>query len=204
MNLVPGQDAINKQSNIKDKIVVAADEFFSRFGFQKTTMDEIARKIHKAKGALYYYFKGKEELYTEVIRREFDTVRNALDVVIQQEVDPVVKLENYITVRFKTLKICVNYHETLQADFRESYEFVRKVREDFDNYERNVIKQVLIDGQADGYFSLSDIDSTINVFMIMMKSIEIPLYLQGAYEKYENIIFEITTILFDGLKKNKS
>jgi len=204
MNLVPGQDAINEQSNIKDKIVVAADEFFSRFGFQKTTMDEIARKIHKAKGALYYYFKGKEELYTEVIRREFDTVRNALDEVIQQEVDPVVKLENYITVRFKTLKTCVNYHETLQADFRESYEFVRKVREDFDNYERNVIKQVLIDGQADGYFSLSDIDSTINVFMIMMKSIEIPLYLQDVYDKYENIIFEITTILFDGLKKNKS
>jgi len=43
-------------------IINSATKYFSKFGFHKTTMDEIAKHIHKAKGVLYYYFKGKEEL----------------------------------------------------------------------------------------------------------------------------------------------
>jgi len=194
---------LGEHDSIREKIIVAADEFFARFGFQKTTMDEIARKIHKAKGALYYYFKGKEELYTEVIRREFDMIRCALDDVVNQDVDPFVRLENYIMVRFKAMNKCVNYHETIRADFRESYDFVDPVREEFDQYERREIKKILVDGKAAGYDSPSDLDRMVDVILILLTSIEVPLYLKGMYDQYENIIFELTTILFNGLKKNK-
>lgn len=203
MNLVSGRNTLKDHDGIREKIIVAADEFFARFGFQKTTMDEIARKIHKAKGALYYYFKGKEELYTEVIRREFDMVRRALDEVVQREDEPFVRLENYFMVRFKTMNQCVNYHETIRADFRESYDFVNPVREEFDQYERREIKKILEDAQAAGYEGPSDQDRMVDVIMILLNSIEVPLYLKGMYDQYENIIFEMTTILFDGLKKNK-
>ncbi|MBN2615955.1 MAG: TetR/AcrR family transcriptional regulator [Bacteroidales bacterium] len=203
MNLVSSRNKLGDQDGIREKIIVTADEFFARFGFQKTTMDEIARKIHKAKGALYYYFKGKEELYTEVIRREFDTVRSALDEVVRQDADPFVRLENYFVVRFKTMNQCVNYHETIRADFRESYDFVNPVREEFDRYERREIKKILVDGKAAGYDSASDLDRMVDVIMILLNSIEVPLYLKGLYDQYEHIIFEMTTILFNGLKKNK-
>lgn len=136
MNPAFSENSQSDQESIRDKIVATADEFFAHYGFQKTTMDEIARKLHKAKGALYYYFKGKEELYTEVIKREIDTVRSALNEVILQDTDPVAKLENYFTVRFKAMNECVNYHETMKADFRESYDFVNAVREEFDQYKR--------------------------------------------------------------------
>lgn len=204
MSSALGGQSMEDQESIRDKIIDAASEFFARYGFQKTTMDEIARKLHKAKGALYYYFKGKEELYTEVIKREIDMVRNALNEVIHQDLDPVAKLEKYFNVRFKMLSQCLNYHETMKADFRESYEFVNPVREDFEQYERREIKDILTKGKATGYFGLSDIDTSVDVIIILLNSIEVPLYLKGTYNKYENIIFEMTTILFEGLKKNKS
>ncbi|RLD46369.1 MAG: TetR family transcriptional regulator, partial [Bacteroidetes bacterium] len=46
----------------KDKILEVANKLFSRFGFHKTSMDEIARIARKAKGSLYYHFASKEEL----------------------------------------------------------------------------------------------------------------------------------------------
>jgi len=57
-------------TDVKSLIVESATKYFSKFGFYKTTMDEIARHIHKAKGILYYYFKSKEELFNEVLKQE--------------------------------------------------------------------------------------------------------------------------------------
>ena len=38
----------------RDKILSVANKLFSRFGFHKTSMDEIAKIARKAKGSLYY------------------------------------------------------------------------------------------------------------------------------------------------------
>ena len=44
----------------RDKILNVANSLFSRFGFHKTSMDEIAKIARKAKGSLYYHFTNKE------------------------------------------------------------------------------------------------------------------------------------------------
>ena len=65
---------------VKNIIVESAAIFFSKYGFYKTTMDEIAQHIHKAKGALYYYFKSKEELFNMPIvelREYMNSLSNA-------------------------------------------------------------------------------------------------------------------------------
>jgi len=167
-----------KQTSVKDKIIESADEFFSRFGFYKTTMDEIARKIHKAKGVLYYYFNSKEDLYTAVVRRELQQVKQALTTVVNSDDDPITMLENYIKVRYRMLNEASNYHETLKADFWGKYGFVKTVRNEFDSFERIQLKKILTKEKTKGYFDLSDIDLSIDVIMTMSRGIDIPLYLQ--------------------------
>ena len=54
----------------KDIIVSVANKLFSRFGFQKTSLDEIAKTARKAKGSIYYHFASKEELFIEVVSGE--------------------------------------------------------------------------------------------------------------------------------------
>ena len=117
--------AFEGKVSVKDKIIESAGEFFGRFGFYKTTMDEIARRIHKAKGVLYYYFNSKEELYTEVVRHELQQVKHALLNIVNSDDDTVTILENYIKVRYRMLNNAHNYHETLKADFADRYSFVR-------------------------------------------------------------------------------
>ena len=47
----------------QEEIVRAASKRFSRHGFGKTTLEEIARDVRIGKPTIYHYFKSKDELY---------------------------------------------------------------------------------------------------------------------------------------------
>jgi AcrR family transcriptional regulator len=47
----------------QEEIVRAASKRFSRHGFSKTTLDEIARDVRIGKPTIYHYFKSKDDLF---------------------------------------------------------------------------------------------------------------------------------------------
>jgi len=49
-----------------NNILNAAARCFSRNGFNETTMDEVAKEAKVSKGALYWHFKSKEELFIKL------------------------------------------------------------------------------------------------------------------------------------------
>ncbi|HCM59949.1 MAG TPA: hypothetical protein DIS74_06185, partial [Bacteroidales bacterium] len=137
--------------NVRNLIINSASKYFSKFGFHKTTMDEIARHIHKAKGVLYYYFKGKEELFNEVLKQELNVVKIELKKIVDAENDSLITLKEYTLTRLKLLHKAVNYHEMLKADFFDKYLFVKDVREDFTEFERVQLTIILKRGKLEGY-----------------------------------------------------
>jgi AcrR family transcriptional regulator len=52
---------------VYQQIMEAAHLLFQRFGYKKTTMEDIAREAGKGKSSLYYYFKTKEEIFRETM-----------------------------------------------------------------------------------------------------------------------------------------
>lgn len=64
-----------------NKILKAAVKCFSQRGFNETTMDQIAKEAKVSKGALYWHFKSKEELFVKLkeqsIARILQTLKNA-------------------------------------------------------------------------------------------------------------------------------
>ncbi len=54
----------------KDCILVEATKCFSRFGFKKTSVDEIAKQAGVGKGTVYLAAESKEDLYFQVLNRE--------------------------------------------------------------------------------------------------------------------------------------
>ena len=189
--------------DVKSLIVVSATKYFSKFGFYKTTMDEIAKNIHKAKGVLYYYFTNKEELFNEVLKQELGTVKAALTQIVNKDTDSLTILKEYTLTRLKLLHSAVNYHETLKADFFEKYHFVKDVRDDFDEFERTQLTIILKKGKMDGFFNIKNINSTVNIMMIVLNGIEIPFFLQNKYPEFESTIEEIASMLVNSLKSQK-
>ena len=190
-----------QSSTVKSRIVTAATNFFPQVGFHKTTMGDIARKIHKVKGALYYYFESKEELYNEVLKQELNNVQIHLSEIVNSDSNPVEILERYAKTRLKMLNEAKNYHETIKADFIERYGFVDVVRKDFEEFERTQLLTILSKGKEECLLEFSDINSTVNLIMLVLKSVEIPLFLQEEYKEYHNSIDELITMLSAGLKR---
>lgn len=46
-----------------EAIIAAGEKLFSRFGYRRTSMDDIAREAGVAKGTLYLYFDGKAAVF---------------------------------------------------------------------------------------------------------------------------------------------
>ncbi len=61
---------MNQSADKKKLILKVATELFSRFGFAKTSLDEIAASARIAKGTIYYHFKDKEELFLEAVEHK--------------------------------------------------------------------------------------------------------------------------------------
>jgi len=60
-------------NNTKDKrqmILDIAARIFSRYGYSKTSLDEIAQEARIAKGTIYYYFTSKEELFSQIVQKQ--------------------------------------------------------------------------------------------------------------------------------------
>ncbi|WP_041779143.1 TetR/AcrR family transcriptional regulator [Beijerinckia indica] len=52
-----------------DQIIAATRSLFVRYGYRRTSVDDIAREAGVAKATLYLHFSGKEEMFREMIRR---------------------------------------------------------------------------------------------------------------------------------------
>lgn len=51
----------------KSKILQIALELFSKKGLGESTVDEIVKVSETSKGTFYYYFKGKNQLFLELL-----------------------------------------------------------------------------------------------------------------------------------------
>ncbi len=70
----------------EERILNAAAELIVHYGYDKTTVDDIARAAHVSKGAIYLHFKSKEELVETLILREFEVLLD--DVIARLGKDP--------------------------------------------------------------------------------------------------------------------
>src|SRR6476620_10352705 len=70
---------------VRDQIVVAATEHFSRYGYEKTTVSYLAKSIGFSKAYIYKFFESKQAIGEMICARclheiEMD-IRTAIDAV---------------------------------------------------------------------------------------------------------------------------
>jgi AcrR family transcriptional regulator len=77
----------------RQQIIIAAKRIFSAKGFNKATMEDIAKEAEISPGTIYIYFKNKDELYASLSIRilqhlniRLERVKNKNDIDGQQRV----------------------------------------------------------------------------------------------------------------------
>jgi len=193
---------VNKNiDNTKDSILSVANKLFSRFGFHKTSMDEIAKVARKAKGSLYYHFASKEDLFKEVVTNEITNLKSHLSTIVNNpDLQASDKIKKYLITRMEILNSAANYHEILKADFFEHFYFIDDLRSELDLWENESLKKIILQGVEQGEFVLiGDMDVLLEVFIMVLKGLEIPFFLQNKYVKFLPHFESLIKILTKGL-----
>jgi AcrR family transcriptional regulator len=66
----------------RNQILDAAATVFARKGYHVATMDDIVKESKLSKGAIYWYFKSKKEIFLELARRFSESDRTRLEEAV--------------------------------------------------------------------------------------------------------------------------
>jgi TetR/AcrR family transcriptional repressor of uid operon len=69
------------KTEIKERIIQSAIECFSKYGLDRTRMDDIALKADLSKGTLYLYFKSKEDLFYVICENNLKVLKEQLSQI---------------------------------------------------------------------------------------------------------------------------
>ena len=137
----------------RQKLVEVARELFARKGLEATTMNDIAANSGKGRRTLYTYFRNKEEIYAAVIETELERLSERIDEVASIEAEPEQKV---LTLIYTHLSV------------------MEKVRRQFDEEERNILRRVLEEGIARAKFRIDNVNLMADIIHYSVKGLEVP------------------------------
>ena len=160
----------------RETILTTAQKLFARFGFNKTTVDEIAGATHIAKSTLYHHFPSKEAIFRGVIEREGQDLARRIHDAVEAADSPKERLRAYVVTRMSRLRELTNFYSALKEEYLEHYPFIESVRKkDFDS-EMNMFQGILSRGVEEGAFNLRDGDVEVTALAVItaLKGLEYP------------------------------
>ncbi|MDX2647055.1 TetR/AcrR family transcriptional regulator [Streptomyces sp. PA03-1a] len=150
------RDAARTQAEILD----VATEEFARAGYAGARVDEIAARTRTTKRMIYYYFGGKEQLFTAVLERAYSVIRQAEQDLDVDHLAPVAAIRRLAELTFDhheahpdfiRLVSIENIHEAEHMAASEQLSALSSPAID-------VLRRILAAGRRSGVFT-ADIDA---------------------------------------------
>ncbi len=182
-------------------VIKAAQDIFAKFGYKKTTVDDIARAAHKVKSTIYQYFESKEDIFQTIIEKENQILKEEIKKAIEAQDNPKKKLLTYVITRMRVLKDLSNFYNALRDEYLEHFVFIEKIRKKYLKDEINTIKKILKNGVDQGTFVINDLELTACMIVVALKGLEYPLIEEIEVLKNEQGINSLLGVLFRGIEK---
>lgn len=181
------------------RIILTASKIFSRYGFRKTTMEEISRALKKGKSSIYYYYSSKEKIFEAVVLYEANQLRTRLTRAIKEVDSPPEKLRNYIYVRMKEFAKLSNYYNAVFDKDLDHYDFIENIRSRYDREELAILRLLVYVGKSRGVFAVKDSEYTAMAIQTMLKGMEVPLFWRRRDIDINSRLEAILNLIFNGI-----
>ena len=158
----------------KQKILNLSLETFLKEGFYKTTMDEIAAKLHMSKKTIYKNFSTKEELLAQVTQFFLKSNHKAIRKSFNSDSNAVEKIY-YMTNTIGT--IVSNISDKMLSDLQS---YAPELWKRIDEFRTRVLTvnftKIIEQGKTEGF--VNDINSIIliNAFVSSIRGVANPLF----------------------------
>lgn len=194
------ENKTRNHDDMRNTIINSASDVFEKFGFKKTTVDDIAQALRKGKSSIYYYFKSKEDIFKAVVEKEADAHRVKIEAIVASDQNAIEKIKSYVKTRMQAIKVMANYYTLIRNNDISNLDLIEKLRAKYDTEELVVIKSLLKEGMDNGLFKIKDIELSAIALFTAMKGLEFPLFIDSPKaDKLDKILDDMLDILFYGL-----
>ena len=193
----------NLQDIRKDQIMTAAQVVVASKGYDQTRMDDIVEKAQLSKGAIYWYYKSKKDIYLSLIDYWFNEYSAGVLKSLEDKDSSSEQLKSlfeYFVDQFDqnpdTFKIMVEFWRTSGLDV----DFNNKLQEIYSQFLEYII-DIIKNGINGGEFKEVDPRITALSILINIEGIHwFTLFDKSGVEAHE-YINTISNFILNGLKK---
>ncbi|HOD54758.1 MAG TPA: TetR/AcrR family transcriptional regulator [Candidatus Cloacimonadota bacterium] len=200
------KNEMNEISDKKELILNTAESIFEKYGYAKTSMDDIANEAYIGKGTIYYYFKSKEDIFLELVVHYHKMIRNLVEKEMSKctSFDQKFKLMIELPIKYAIEKYPI-YFEALKTP---SKSLLKKIS-NFKNENRAMLYEKLVslirEAQANQEVDENvDVEKLIEVlirwFFLGDDDINVTLSKEG-FEKFIKEYDLFIYIILYGIKK---
>ena len=190
---------------VSEKILATASSLFARNGYHATSMDDIVKESGLSKGAIYGYFKSKEDLFLELSDKQLALTVEHMRAGFSPLDSAVNKLEKAAEIHFMqindpndvwrvTLELWVDSPRipSLEKRVVKRYELAHK-------FLANIIEE----GKRSGEFKKdTDADAVSSILLATVRGIAIHNNM-GHKFNWQKIKASLLEVLFDGILADK-
>lgn len=186
--------------SVREQIVVAAGEHFSRYGYDKTTVSDLAKAIGFSKAYIYKFFDSKQAIGEAICAATLETVVVAVDEALAGASTPTEKLR----LLFKTL---VTTSVSLFFNDRKLYDIAANSAGEgwpsaiaYGQRIRQTLVEIVREGRQTGEFERkTPLDETVHVIYLVMHPYVNPLLLQHNLDLVDDAPTQLSNLVLRSL-----
>lgn len=185
---------------VRNQIVAAATEHFSRYGYVKTTVSDLAKAIGFSKAYIYKFFESKQEIGEMICANCLSQIEADVSAAVAQAEHPPEKLR-------RMFKAIIESSLRLFFQDRKLYEIAASAATErwqatlaYEERIKNLLQEILQEGRQSGDFERkTPLDETTVAIYLVMRPYLNPLLLQYSFDYTDQAPGQLSSLVLRSL-----
>ncbi|WP_373531276.1 TetR/AcrR family transcriptional regulator [Vampirovibrio sp.] len=192
------------QENRSGLILEAASALFDQFGYEKTTLDDIALRAGIGKGSVYLEFANKEAiLFALILENKRNQVAHMLKIAERTDKPALELLKIMLVQNVGMVFDSVQKNRRSPEEMAATREQVRTLLAPFFEARLALVRALLERARQQGEITLQpDLYHTAQLILLALRSVLPPYERADKRVKLQNQAAELLALIFTGLKPN--
>ncbi len=163
----------SKQDQRKDQILDAALKVLIRSGYERARMDDVVKEAGMSKGAIYWYYKSKKDLYLDLVNYWVLRYSVILNHLVEEEAPAPQQLKELFSYFINQYESDPNPFKALSEFWsmgQKDPDFRKKLEKVYSSF-LELIERIVEMGVAAGEFKNLDVRITALSIMVNIESI---------------------------------
>lgn len=170
----------------KQEIADLFEKHVSRFGYAKTSLDEVARSLRISKKTIYVHFDGKRELYGYVVKRQAEQQKTHLRASVAGQKDYRAKVEMLVGLVISQARAHIN--ATTEDEWMQEFEIAADA---FRTANGDLIREFVDGGIEAGEFRRGDAELVEKMVAAMIVEYAVIVNSNPSYDHDEELVERI-------------